>query len=108
MRPAAELWSADMCVCVCVCPGAERHPTHPGPPPLTHPPDVWVQVPPPTAHALLVCAAITVAGNLSPAAHTKGLDQLDKLGILLWRPLVTPDVGVHLQQWGQGTAKCAE
>jgi hypothetical protein len=66
-----------------------------------HPPDAWVQVTPPAAHALLVCAAIAVARNLCPAAHAKGLHQFNQLGILLLCPLVTPDVGVDLQQQQQ-------
>lgn len=68
-----------------------------------HPLDAWVQVAPPAAHALLVGAAITVACNLCPAPHTKGLDQLNQLGVLISSPLVTPDVGVDLNNVSTGS-----
>jgi hypothetical protein len=66
-----------------------------------HPPDAWIQVAPPAAHALLVCAPIAVASDFSPATHAKGFHQLNQLGILFSCPLVTPDVWVDLQQQHQ-------
>jgi hypothetical protein len=61
-----------------------------------HPPDAGVQVTPPAPHALLVCTAIAVASDLCPAPHTKGLDKLNQLCILVSRPLVAPNVGIDL------------
>jgi hypothetical protein len=37
--------------------------------------DAWVQMTTPSAHALLICAALAVPSNLGPFAHAIGADK---------------------------------
>ena len=62
---------------------------------LAHPLDGGIEMPPPSAHALLVCAAVAPARDLGPAS-TILLDQMLEEKVLLHCPLLLTDVGVDL------------
>mmetsp|Transcript_38950 Transcript_38950/g.92241 ORF Transcript_38950/g.92241 Transcript_38950/m.92241 type:complete len:455 (+) Transcript_38950:487-1851(+) len=57
--------------------------------------DARVEMAPPTAHALLIGTSVAPAGNLRPSG-AKLLDERLQQSVLLERPLVLADVGVHL------------